>query len=154
MLDVGMRWTHRTVDVTAAGRLDIVDLTDELRAAVEEAGVTQGCVMAFCGHTTATLILNELEDGALEDLRRRLEQLVPADTYYAHDDLGRRRDNLEDGHERPNGRAHVSQMLLGGSSHAIPVIGGKPALGRWQRLLLVELDEPRERRIVISAFGT
>lgn len=153
MLDVGMRWTHRTVDVTPARRLDVIDLTEELQATVEEAGVTQGCVMAFCTHTTATLILNELEDGALEDLRRRLDQLVPAGTYYAHDDLQRRRDNLEDGHERPNGRSHVVQMLLGGSSQLIPVIDGKSALGRWQRLLLVELDEPKERRVVISAFG-
>jgi secondary thiamine-phosphate synthase enzyme len=153
MLDIGMRWVHRTVDVTTARRLDIIDLTSELPAAVDEAGITQGCVMAFCAHTTATLVLNEFEDGALEDLRRRLDQLVPAETYYAHDDLERRRHNLEDGHERPNGSAHVAQMLLGGSSHVIPVIGGKPALGRWQRLMLVELDESRERRVVISASG-
>jgi hypothetical protein len=50
-------------------------------------------------------------------------------------------------------RAHVMQMLLGGSSHAIPVIGGEPDLGRWQRLLLLELDEPRERRVAFHAFG-
>lgn len=153
MLDIGTRWVHRTVDVNTAGRLDIIDLTEELIATVDEAGITQGCVMAFCAHTTATLILNELEDGALEDLRRRLDQLVPAETYYAHDDLERRRHNLEDGHERPNGRSHVAQMMLGGSSHVIPVIDGKPALGRWQRLMLVELDEPRERHVVISASG-
>jgi secondary thiamine-phosphate synthase enzyme len=110
-------------------------------------------VVAFCAHTTCTLILNELEDGALDDLRRRLDQLVPADVYYGHDDLDRRRQNLEDGHERPNGRAHVMQMLLGGSSHSIPVVGGEPVLGRWQRLLLLELDEPRERRVAFHAFG-
>jgi thiamine phosphate synthase YjbQ (UPF0047 family) len=33
------------------------------------------------------------------------------------------------------------------------VLGGEPALGRWQRLLLLELDEPRERRVVFHAFG-
>jgi thiamine phosphate synthase YjbQ (UPF0047 family) len=44
-------------------------------------------------------------------------------------------------------------MLLGGSSHAIPVTGGEPALGRWQRLLLLELDEPKERRVVFHVFG-
>jgi secondary thiamine-phosphate synthase enzyme len=141
------------VDVTAPGRLEVVDLTDELRAAVKDSGATEGCVVAFCAHTTCTLILNELEDGALEDLRRRLDQLVPTGVYYGHDDLDRRRQNLEDGHERPNGRAHVLQMLLGGSSHAIPVIGGEPDLGRWQRLLLLELDQPRKRRVTFHAFG-
>lgn len=148
-----MRSEQRAIEVTAAGRLDFVDLTEELRRAVKDSGVTDGCVVAFCTHTTCTLLLNELEDGALEDLRRRLEELVPPDAYYAHDDLERRRQNLEEGHERPNGRAHVAQVLLGGSSHAIPVIGGGPALGRWQRLLLVELDEPRDRRVVFHTFG-
>jgi secondary thiamine-phosphate synthase enzyme len=153
MLDVGMRSGHRIVEVASAGRLDMVDLTDDLRAAVEEAGVTEGCVVAFCAHTTATLILNELEEGALDDLRRRLDQLVPGDTYYAHDDPDRRRRNDQESHERPNGRSHVAQILLGGSSHTIPVIEGRPALGRWQRLLLLELDEPKERRVVFHAFG-
>ena len=148
-----MRSSFRNVDVTCEGRLEVVDLTDELRRAVKDAGVTEGCVVAFCAHTTCTLVLNELEDGALEDLRRRLEALVPGDAYYAHDDLERRRQNLEDGHERPNGRAHVAQVLLGGSSHAIPVTNGEPVLGTWQRLLLLELDEPRERRVVFHAFG-
>lgn len=153
MLDVGTRWGRRIIEVTPACRLDMVDLTGELRAAVDESGITEGCVVAFCAHTTATLILNELEDGALEDLRRRLDQLVPGDAYYAHDDLGRRDQNIDEAHERPNGRAHVAQILLGGSSHIIPVIGGRPALGRWQRLLLLELDEPKERRVVFHAFG-
>jgi secondary thiamine-phosphate synthase enzyme len=144
---------QRTVAVTAAGRLEVVDLTDELRRAVKDSGVTEGCVVAFCAHTTCTLVVNEHEDGALEDLRRRIDSLVPGATYYAHDDLDKRRQNLEDGHERPNGRAHVAQVLLGGSSHAIPVTDGEPALGRWQRLLLIELDEPRERRVMFHAFG-
>ena len=148
-----MRSGLRTALVTPQRRLDAVDLTEELRVAAREAGVTEGCVVAFCAHTTCTLILNELEDGALEDLRRRLDDLVPAAAYYAHDDVERRHQNLEDGHERPNGRAHVAQILLGGSSHAIPVTGGEPVLGRWQRLLLVELDEPRERRVLFHAFG-
>ncbi|MGH2683647.1 MAG: secondary thiamine-phosphate synthase enzyme YjbQ [Actinomycetota bacterium] len=148
-----MRSAHDSIEVTAAGRLEVVDLTDDLRAAVKDSGVTEGCVAVFCAHTTCTLILNELEDGALDDLRRRLDHLAPADVYYGHDDLERRRQNLQEGHERPNGRAHVMQMLLGGSSHVIPVIGGEPALGRWQRLLLLELDEPRERQVVFHAFG-
>jgi secondary thiamine-phosphate synthase enzyme len=148
-----MRWRHQSFEVTATRRLDIVDVTEKLQEAVDEAGITEGCVIAFCAHTTATLILNEFEDGALEDLRRRLDELVPAETYYAHDDLERRRHNLEDGHERPNGRSHIAQVMLGGSSHAVPVVEARPALGRWQRLLLVELDEPKKRRVVLTTFG-
>jgi secondary thiamine-phosphate synthase enzyme len=139
--------------VQADERFGVVDLTPDLRRAVNHSGIADGCVVAFCAHTTCSLLINEWEEGALTDLRRRLEALLPADATYAHDDLRARRRNLEEGHERPNGRSHVAQMLLGGSSQAIPLAGGEPAFGRWQRLILLELDEPRERHVLVHVFG-
>jgi thiamine phosphate synthase YjbQ (UPF0047 family) len=44
-------------------------------------------------------------------------------------------------------------MIVGGASHVIPVEGGEPILGRWQRLFLLELDHPRPRKIVFSVIG-
>jgi secondary thiamine-phosphate synthase enzyme len=145
--------TTSTIQVLARERLDFIDLTDDLRRAIKDSGVTTGCAVAFCSHTTCTLLVNEWEDGALADLRHRLESLVPGDVYYAHDDLERRTQNLQEGHERANGRAHVTQMIVGGSSHAIPVIDGELAFGPWQRLLLLELDEPKERSVMVHVFG-
>ena len=126
------------------GRGAYVDLTEELQRAVKDAGVTDGCAVVFCAHTTAALLINEWEDGALQDFRARLETLVPGDVDYAHDDMARRTQNLAETHERPNGRSHVQHMLLGQTSHAIPVAQAKPC-GRWQRLMLIELDEPNGR---------
>jgi secondary thiamine-phosphate synthase enzyme len=145
--------TTLTIQVVPERRHDVVDLTDDLRRAVKDSGVTDGCVVAFVAHTTCALLINELEDGALADLRGRLEHLVPADVYYAHDDLDRRTQNLQEGHERANGQAHVTQMLMGATSHAIPVLAGEPALGQWQRLLLLELDEPKGRQVLFHVFG-
>jgi secondary thiamine-phosphate synthase enzyme len=147
-----MRSTTSETSVTPDRRLALVDLTDDLRRAIKDAGITEGCAVAFCAHTTCTLLINEWEDGALEDLRARIDSLIPQG-YYLHDDPDRRTQNLQEGHERANGCSHVAQMVLGGSSHAIPVTGGEPVLGRWQRLLLLELDEPRERRILFHVFG-
>jgi thiamine phosphate synthase YjbQ (UPF0047 family) len=45
-------------------------------------------------------------------------------------------------------------MLLSATSHAIPISAGEPTLGRWQRLLLFEMDEPKDRQIVLHVFGT
>ena len=148
-----MKSATETVRVHPSSRLAAVDLTDDLRRAIKDAGVTEGCVVAFCAHTTCALVINEWEDGALDDFRRRIDELVPAEVYYAHDDLARRTQNLQEGHERANGRSHVTQMLLGATSHAIPVAGGEPALGQWQRLMLIELDEPKEREVVLHVFG-
>jgi secondary thiamine-phosphate synthase enzyme len=142
-----------TIEVVPDGRHSFVDLTDDLRRAIKDAGVTEGCVVAFCAHTTCALLINEWEEGALEDFRRRVEALVPGEVYYAHDDLERRTQNLQEGHERANGQAHVTQMLLGATSHAVPVSAGEPTLGQWQRLLLLELDEPKSRQVVFHVFG-
>lgn len=148
-----MKSSTSSIEVVADGRLGAVDLTDELRRAVKDSGITDGCVVAFCAHTTCALIVNEWEDGALDDLRRRLHAIVPDDVYYAHDDLERRTQNLQEGHERRNGRSHVTAMVLGATSHAIPVLAGEPMFGQWQRLMLLELDEPKDRTILFHVFG-
>lgn len=153
MKEASLKSSTVTVQVTPERRYGFVDLTDDLRRAIKDSGVTEGCAVAFCAHTTCTLLVNEWEDGALDDMRSRLQALVPGGLYYAHDDLERRTQNLQEGHERANGQAHVTQMIVGGSSHAIPVVAGEPAFGQWQRLLLVELDEPRERTVLLHVFG-
>jgi secondary thiamine-phosphate synthase enzyme len=142
-----------SVRVLPERRHDVVDITEDLLRAIKDSGVTEGCAIAFCAHTTCALIVNEWEDGALQDFRARLEALVPGDVYYAHDDLERRTQNIQKGHERANGRSHVTQMLLGATSHAIPVSAGEPLFGQWQRLLLLELDEPKDRTVVFHVFG-
>ena len=65
--------------------------------------------------------------------------------YYQHDDFEVRTQNMNPD-ERENGHAHVKAMLLSATSHAIPVVAGEPAFGTWQRLILFEMDEPKDRR--------
>ena len=145
-------WSTRHFEVCAESRLGFVDLTSPLEEAIRQAGLSDGLCIAFCRHTTCGLLINEWEDGAQEDLIKRLQVLVPENGYFAHDDLGRRTQNLVPD-ERANGRAHVLQMLIGGNSQTIPVAGGRPLLGRWQRLFLLELDEPKPREIVFQTIG-
>jgi len=148
-----MKTSQSTVEVVASDRYTYLDLTEDLQRAIKDSGVTDGAAIAFCAHTTCALLINEWEDGALEDFRDRVTALVPEDVYYAHDDHERRTQNLAESHERENGHSHVKAMLLSATSHAIPVAAGEPAFGRWQRLLLFEMDEPKERRVVFHVFG-
>ncbi len=142
-----------TIEVAAPERYAYVDLTEELQRAIKDSGVTDGAAIVFCAHTTAALLINEWEDGAMEDFRNRMRHLVPEDVYYAHDDLDRRTQNLEESHERRNGHSHVKSMLLSATSQSIPVTAGEPILGRWQRLILFEMDEPKDRQVVFHVFG-
>jgi secondary thiamine-phosphate synthase enzyme len=148
-----MKSVTTTIEVAASARYTYMDLSEELERAIKDSGVTDGAAIAFCAHTTCALLINEWEDGALEDFRSRMIHLVPDDVYYAHDDLARRTQNLDESHERRNGPAHVKAMVLSASSHAIPVTAGEPMLGRWQRLILFEMDEPKDRQVVFHVFG-
>ena len=149
-----MKTTTTSLTVKPPERYAFLDLTDDLRRAVKDAGITDGLVVAFCAHTTCALLINEWEDGALDDFRRHLTQLVPDQgAYYRHDDFELRTQNLH-ADERKNGHAHVKAMLLSATSHAIPVAAGEPSLGTWQRLLFFEMDEPKDRTITFQVFGS
>ncbi len=149
-----MRAVTTSLTVTPPERYAFLDLTDDLRRAVKDAGITEGLVVAFCAHTTCALLINEWEDGALDDFRRHLTELVPHEgAYYRHDDFELRTQNLHPD-ERKNGHAHVKAMLLSATSHAIPVADGEPSLGTWQRLLFFEMDEPKDRTITLQVFGS
>jgi secondary thiamine-phosphate synthase enzyme len=115
--------------VSTDARLDIVDVTDRVAAAVEG----EGTATVFVDHTTAGVVINEAEPRLLEDMRTFLSDLVP-DEGWRHDEL--------DG----NADSHLRAMLLGPSA-TVPVVDGEPELGRWQSVLLVECDGPRERTV-------
>ena len=148
-----MKSSTTTLTVAAQERYAFLDLTDDLKRAIKDSGVTEGAVIAFCAHTTCALLINEWEDGAHADFLRHLADLVPDDgVYYQHDDFDIRTQNLNPD-ERQNGHAHVKAMLLSATSHAIPVIDGEPGFGTWQRLIFFEMDEPKDRTITFHVFG-
>jgi secondary thiamine-phosphate synthase enzyme len=145
--------TTTIVTVRAPERYAFLDLTEDLQRVIKDAAVTEGAAIAFCAHTTCALLINEWEDGAMADFRRHLCDLVPHEgIYYQHDDFEIRTQNLHPD-ERVNGHAHVKSMLLSATSHAIPVIDGGPGFGTWQRLIMFEMDDPKDRSITFHVFG-
>jgi len=139
-----------------SGREEVLDLTDYLREVVERSGVRHGQATAYTLHTTTTLAINESETGFLNDLRRRLDLLIPKTVepgeYYEHDDRSVRTENLQED-ELVNGHSHVRQLFVGNTSVTIPVVDGEVLLGRWQRVLFLELDQERDRRVIFHAQG-
>lgn len=128
------------------------DLTDLTRDVVARSGVRHGQVTVYSPHTTTTVVVNESETGFLNDYRRLMNNLVPEDAYYEHDDHSVRTENLQED-EFINGHAHCRQMLVGQPSVTIPVVDGEVLLGQWQRVLFGELDQARDRRVFFHAQG-
>lgn len=142
-----------TVEVATERPFQLVDVTDVVDGQVQGSGVADGTVHVWCPHTSCGLVVTELEDGLHADLEAALERLAPVAGTYAHDDLARRHQNLEPD-ERRNGWSHIRGLLATVPFVMAPVDGGRLALGRWQRMFLVELDGPRPRRTLqVQAWG-
>lgn len=147
-----MRGPER-LSVRTEAAFQMIDLSDRAVSVVDGAGLAEGALSAFCPHTSCGLAITEVEEGLHADVESVLEQLAPMSRAWAHDDLARRWQNLEPD-ERRNGWSHIRSLLATQPSLVVPILDGQLALGRWQRLLLVELDGPRPARtVVLQAWG-
>ena len=134
------------------GSEEFWDLTDVLRDVVKRSMVRHGQVTIYSPHTTTSVVINESETGFLNDFRRLIADIVPAEGYFEHDDHEVRTENLQED-EFLNGHSHVRQLLVGQPSVTVPIVDGELILGQWQRVLFVELDQARERRVFFHAQG-
>jgi secondary thiamine-phosphate synthase enzyme len=143
-------WAETLHFRTSAAR-EFIDVTEQVAAVVRHSTVSQGWVSVFSKHTTAAVVLNENEPLLLQDMGAMLERLSTAAGVYEHNDLSRRKGEM-DPDECANGHSHCQHLLIGGSEN-IPVADGRLDLGRWQRIFLLELDRPRDRQLVVQVFG-
>jgi secondary thiamine-phosphate synthase enzyme len=142
----------KRLNVPTDAPLQFLDITDQVTDLVRESGLRDGTVTVFSRHTTAAVRIQEDEPLLLEDLLKMLERLAPASDHYQHNDFRIRTHHMHDD-ESPNGHSHCLQLLLG-TSETIPVMDGELMLGTWQRIFLVELDGPRERReVLVQSVG-
>jgi secondary thiamine-phosphate synthase enzyme len=125
------------------GNNDICDVTDAVKQCVADAGVRAGTATVFVPGSTAGLTTIEYEPGVVSDLARCFERLVPVAHDYAHERA------WHDG----NGHSHVRAALLG-PSLVLPIADGKPLLGTWQQVVLVDFDNrPRDRTYSVTIMG-
>lgn len=139
--------THR---LKSLRRVEFRDITALVEDAVARSGVRHGTVSVTTRHTTTAIVVNEPEPLLLEDAAAFLEKLAPASADWGHNDMSRRHDVPPD--EKANADSHLRALLLG-ASETLPIIDGRLSLGRWQRVLFLELDGPRRREFTIVSLG-
>jgi secondary thiamine-phosphate synthase enzyme len=122
---------------------DMHDLTAQVTAIVAESGIRTGIVQVFNVGSTAAVGIIEFEPGLRQDLPQALDRLFTPSREYAHE------QTWHDG----NGHSHLQATLLG-QSLSVPVGDGKPILGTWQQIFLIECDiHARQRTVVVTVMG-
>ena len=143
-------FVHR-LTLQTEGSFRCHDITAQLQEQIERHGVRQGLLVAVGQHTTTALVLNENEERLLRDIAAFVLGLAPPDRPWLHNDLHLRPGIPPD--EPRNAHAHLIAMLLG-NQLSLPVLEGRLGIGRWQSVLLVELDGPRRREVLLQVIDT
>jgi secondary thiamine-phosphate synthase enzyme len=142
-MEVAVSVITANITLNTKGNSDVHDITREVIHLVEQSGLRSGTVTIFCPSSTSGLTTVEYEPGAVADLKRLFEELVPANHNYAHN------ATWEDG----NGHSHMRASLLG-ASLTIPFVEKNLTLGTWQQVIYVDFDtRPRHRELVVQMVG-
>ena len=139
--------------VPASTAPEVIDITDRVVNSLKDSQIRNGFVLVFSRHTTAAITIQENEPLLLNDMASLLERLAPKSARYGHNDFSIRTINMEED-ECPNGHSHCQHLTLG-SSETIPVIDGSLALGQYQHIFMVELDEAKAapREVLVQIMG-
>ena len=132
-----------SISLNTHGNADILDITDQITIALSKSKLKAGTATIFCPSATSALTTIEFEGGALSDLRRLFEEIIPSNREYKHN------ERWHDG----NGHSHIRAALLG-PSITIPFVDGQLTLGTWQQVIYVDFDNrPRQRKLIVQLIG-
>ncbi|HJR16927.1 MAG TPA: secondary thiamine-phosphate synthase enzyme YjbQ, partial [Gemmatimonadales bacterium] len=141
---VAVTLTTHNWTVRLPAEFGYADITPQLQKLVGESGVQTGVLTVQLLGSTGALTTIEYEPGALSDLRRTLEILAPVDGEYDHN------ARWGDG----NGFSHVRSALLK-TSLSLPIVDGELAVGTWQQVVAINLDNrERVRELVAVLMGS
>ena len=127
-----------TITVVTRKKDQVVDITETIETHLRDTPDADGVCVVFAAHTTCALTTADLDPGTDLDLLNALRHLLPQLSY-----------------RHPHDPAHAPDHMLSsiiGPSVTIPYRNRRLLLGTWQRVILVELDGPRQRTVHISCF--
>jgi len=135
---------RKTLTFNVPARMDLVNITPEVEAALSESGIQEGLCLVNAMHITASVFINDDESGLHSDYKRWLEQLAPFDASperYRHNRTGE--DNAD---------AHLKRQVMG-REVVVAVTKGKLDFGPWEQIFYGEFDGRRAKRVLIKIIG-
>jgi len=136
----------KTIQLYTAEKVQLFDLTNEVKRFLAEIGIWNGIGVVSTLHTTTGVFFTEVQDALWDDVRAFLNQLVSERIEYKHN------DPCFSDCDRQNATAHLRSIVLGGSL-ALQAENGRLVLGQYQRIIFAELDGPRLRSLRMQFMG-
>ncbi len=130
-------WLHATT------RREFINITSQIQQCLAESEVSEGWALVNAMHNTASVFINDDEEGLLQDMDEWLEELAPRQptSRYRHNRTGE--DNAE---------AHLKRQLIG-REVVVAVTGRQLDLGPWEQIIYGEFDGGRPKRVLVKIFG-
>ena len=127
---------HDEFYLSTSKNQEIIDITGKIISIIKKSKINNGLCNVFAAHATAAIIINENYDPNIcLDLLDALNELVPSGIW--------RHDKIDN-----NANSHIKSAILG-PNETIPIKDGELQLGKWQSVMFVELDGPRQNRKII-----
>ena len=124
-------------------RRGFVNITPEVEVALRESGIREGMILVNAMHISASVFINDDEQGLHRDYDQWLEKLAPHDPVgqYRHNDTGE--DNAD---------AHLKRQVMG-REVVVAITTGQLDFGPWEQIFYAEFDGRRRKRVLIKIIG-
>jgi len=133
----------KKIILDSEGNFCSINISDLVKEFVSSSGISNGTVILFYQHTTGSVLLYEQEAGVIVDIQDALDRLIPENIEYLHHMRG----------VDKNGASHVRSLFLT-PSITIPIIEGELALGKYQEIVILDMQsESKPRSLIIQVTG-
>ncbi|MDD4183536.1 MAG: secondary thiamine-phosphate synthase enzyme YjbQ [Candidatus Omnitrophica bacterium] len=122
-------------------KIEFINITDKIQEIVSESQIKEGLCLASAMHITASVFINDEEDGLKKDFKKWLEELAPSGKKYFHNLTGEN-----------NAHAHLKRTIMG-REVVLPVTAGKLDFGPWEQIFYGEFDGQRPKRVIVKILG-
>ena len=132
---------HLTFNIKS--RRGFVNITPDVRKLLDQSQVQEGLCLVNAMHITASVFINDNEDGLLHDYEKWLEELAPHEPIeqYKHNDTGE--DNAD---------AHLKRQVMG-REVVVAITNGELDFGPWEQIFYGEFDGKRPKRVLVKIIG-
>jgi secondary thiamine-phosphate synthase enzyme len=125
------------------GRRELINITPQVREALQESGIREGLILVNAMHITASVFINDNESGLHQDYETWLEGLAPhaPTSQYLHNRTGE--DNAD---------AHLKRQIMG-REVVVALSDGRLDFGPWEQIFYGEFDGGRRKRVLVKIIG-